>query len=31
LYDQALRDRDEIQVELDAIKEAIKNLHRNEQ
>jgi DNA-binding response OmpR family regulator len=31
LYEQALRDRDEIRVELDAIKEAIKNLHRNEQ
>ena len=31
LYEQALRDRNEIQVELDAIKEAIKNLHRNEQ
>ena len=31
LYEQALRDRDEIRVELDAIKEAIKNLNRNEQ
>ena len=31
LYEQALRDRDEIQIELDAIKEAIKNLHKNEQ
>lgn len=31
LYEQALRDREEIRVELDAIKEAIKNLHRNEQ
>ena len=31
LYEQALRDRNEIQVELDAIKETIKNLHKNEQ
>ncbi len=31
LYEQALRDRDEIQVELAAIKEAIKKLHKKEQ
>ena len=31
LYEQALRDRNEIQVELDALKETIKNLHINDQ
>src|SRR3990172_1846590 len=31
LYEQAVRDREEIRVELDAIKETIKNLHVNDQ
>ena len=31
LYEQALRDREEIQVELDAIKEAIKNFSKDKQ
>jgi CheY-like chemotaxis protein len=31
LYEQAVRDREEILVELDAIKETIKNLHINDQ
>jgi DNA-binding response OmpR family regulator len=31
LYEQALRDRNEIQVELDALKETIRNLHINDQ
>lgn len=31
LYEQALRDRNEIQVELDALKETIRNLHTNDQ
>jgi len=31
LFYQAIRDRNEIQVELDALKETIKNLHNNEQ
>ena len=31
LFYQAIRDRNEIQVELDALKETIKNLHINEQ
>lgn len=31
LYDQALRDRSEIQVELDTLRETIKNLHTNNQ
>lgn len=31
LYEQALRDRDEIQVELDALKDTIRNLHSNDQ
>jgi len=31
LYDQALRDREEIQVELDALKDTIRNLHTNDQ
>lgn len=31
LYEQALRDRNEIQVELDALKETIRNLHTKDQ
>ncbi len=31
LYEQALRDRDEIQVELEALKETIRNLHISDQ
>ncbi len=31
LLDQAVRDRDEIQVELDALKETIRNLHTKDQ
>ena len=31
LFYQAIRDRNEIQVELDALKETIKNLHTNDQ
>ncbi len=31
LFDQAVRDRDEIQVELDALKETIRNLHTKDQ
>jgi DNA-binding response OmpR family regulator len=31
LYDQAIRDRNEIQVELEALKETIRNLHINDQ
>jgi CheY-like chemotaxis protein len=31
LYEQAIRDRDEIQVELEAIRETIRNLHINDQ
>jgi DNA-binding response OmpR family regulator len=31
LYEQAVRDRDEIQLELEAIKETIRNLHTKEQ
>ena len=31
LYEQALRDREEIQVELDALKDTIRNLHTNDQ
>lgn len=31
LYEQALRDHNEIQVELDALKETIRNLHTNDQ
>jgi CheY-like chemotaxis protein len=31
LYEQALQDRDEIMVELDALKETIRNLHNKEQ
>jgi CheY-like chemotaxis protein len=31
LYEQAIRDRDEILVELDALKESIKNLQANDQ
>jgi CheY-like chemotaxis protein len=31
LYEQAIRDRDEIQVELQALKETIQNLHINNQ
>ena len=31
LYEQALRDRDEIQVELEALKDTIKNLHIKDQ
>ena len=31
LYEQALRDREEIQVELDALKDTIRNLHSNDQ
>lgn len=30
LFEQALRDREEIQVELDALKETIENLHSND-
>jgi DNA-binding response OmpR family regulator len=31
LYEQALRDRNEIQAELETLREAIKNLHSNDQ
>ena len=31
LFEQALRDREEIQVELEALKETIRNLHTNNQ